>query len=350
MGIKKEGQNLYRIDAHVVRNGKEYRRRELFNGTKAKTEEKYLQLKKELRDGGNACSLTVAETFGEALRFYLDRNDAGKSMTYFKRLLADLGEVSISLLGERFDKYRQLLKSSIGQRTGKPISNGTINRYLTWAAAALNFAVRHGVIKENPLKHFQKLKEIPRDVILSDMDKRHLLNVIDREAHHLGAVVRFALQVPCRKSELVNMKKEDLDLFNNVIRVHNGETKNGAGIWKPIPPDMKEYFRAIPAGCQYLFYRQDKNGYHGLGDFKKAWKHCLKIAGVNDFRFHDTRHCSASALIDNGTPEQVVMSIAGWKTNMLRIYYNREPKKTLELVRFSPEHGHFMDTPKAEAL
>jgi integrase len=243
-----------------------------------------------------------------------------------------------------------LLKKSNVQRTGKPITNATTNRYLAWSKAALNFAVKHELIKDNPLCRFDKLKEIPRDVILTDIDKRHLLNVIDKEAPHLSAIVRFALQVPCRKSELVNMKIDDLDLFNNVIRVHNGKTKNGAGIWKPIPPDMQSYFRTIPAESQYLFYRQEKDGYHGLGDFKNAWLRCLRIAGINDFRFHDTRHCSASALIDNGTPEQVVMSIAGWKTNMLRVYYNREPKKTLELVRFSPNPGHFMDTPKVEEL
>jgi len=351
MAIIKKGQNLYHIDAHVLRNGQEYRKREMFNGTRAKAEDRYLQLKNELRDGVQTeSSLTVAKTFGDVLRFYIDRNDVGRSMSYFNSLLADLGEVSISLLHERFDKYLQLLKKSNVQRTGKPITNATTNRYLAWSKAALNFAVKHELIKDNPLCRFDKLKEIPRDVILTDIDKRHLLNVIDKEAPHLSAIVRFALQVPCRKSELVNMKIDDLDLFNNVIRVHNGKTKNGAGIWKPIPPDMQSYFRTIPAESQYLFYRQEKDGYHGLGDFKNAWLRCLRIAGINDFRFHDTRHCSASALIDNGTPEQVVMSIAGWKTNMLRVYYNREPKKTLELVRFSPNPGHFMDTPKVEEL
>ena len=111
---------------------------------------------------------------------------------------------------------------------------------------------------------------------------------------------------------------------------------SGAGIWKPIPPDMREYFRSIPAGCKYVFYRQDKKGnFHKLGEFKNAWISCLEKAGITNFRFHDTRHCSASALIDNGTPEQIVMSVAGWKTNMLRVYYHREPKRTLDMVCFS---------------
>jgi hypothetical protein len=47
-------------------------------------------------------------------------------------------------------------------------------------------------------------------------------------------------------------------------------------------------------------------------------------------------HISATNMVDNGTPEQVVMSVAGWKTNMLRTYYSRGDKKALGLVRFGP--------------
>jgi integrase len=350
-GIRPIGENKWRVVARVRVNGRIEHRQRTLEGTKEQSRELLAQFKREIRAGTNAeRSLTPIKTFGEALQFYLERNEAGRSMSYFKRLLADLGSISIAALGERFDKYLQLLKSSAGQRTGKPLSNGTINRVLAWSKAALNFVEERGLIKGNPLKHFKKLKETPRDVVMSDIDRQRLLDVIEREAPHLSAIVRFALQVPCRKSELVNLSTDDLDLFNNCIRVKNGETKNGAGIWKPIPPNMREYFQTIPSGCKHVFYRQDKNGYHGLGDFKNAWRRCLKIAGVNNFRFHDTRHCSASALIDNGTPEQVVMSIAGWKTNMLRVYYNREPKKTLDLVRFDRKCDSAVIAPKAEAV
>ena len=350
MAIIKKGPNLFRIDAHVLRGGRETRRRELFTGTRAQAEERLLQLKKELRDGVKAgCSLTAAETFGEVLKFYLDRHDVGRSIPCFNKMIADLGKTPLPFLAERFDSYLQVLKASKGRWTGRPLRNATINRYIAWAKAALNFAMKHRVIKENPIAFFDKMKEVPRDVVLSAIDRQRLLNVIEQEAPHLSAMVRYALQVPCRKSELIRMAVDDLDLFNKCIRVRNGETKNGAGIWKPIPPDMEDYFKTLPAGCRYLFYRQDSSGFHGLGDFKNAWKRCLRIAGIADFRFHDTRHCAATALVDNGTPEQVVMSIAGWKTNLLRVYYNREPKKTLDLVQFAPKLGHFLDTPKAEA-
>jgi len=72
----------------------------------------------------------------------------------------------------------------------------------------------------------------------------------------------------------------------------------------------------------------------GLGDFKKAWETIRERAGLPHIHFHDTRHVSATNLVDNGTPERVVMTIAGWKTNMLATYYHRAPKRALELVCF----------------
>ena len=74
--------------------------------------------------------------------------------------------------------------------------------------------------------------------------------------------------------------------------------------------------------------------------FKKAWAKCLRLAGISDFRFHDTRHISATNLVDNGTPERVVMAVAGWRTNMLSTYYHRAGKNSRALVTFAP-HADF---------
>src|SRR5690606_19756306 len=112
------------------------------------------------------------------------------------------------------------------------------------------------------------------------------------------------------------------------IRIRNGTTKNDQGCDKPIPPNMTAYFRSLPSDCPWLFYRQEMGLYHGLGCFNKAWYKCLRIAGIGNFRFHDTRHNAATALLDNGTPEQVVLTVAGWKTNMLKTYYHRDGKKS----------------------
>ena len=124
-----------------------------------------------------------------------------------------------------------------------------MNRLLEITKAAFNLGVALNLLKDNPITkiRFPKMKELPRDVIISDLDRQRLFNMIEKEAPHLLAIVRYALQVPCRKGELINMKKDDLDLVNNVIRVRAMNSKNDKGCWKPIPPDMVEYFRTLPA-------------------------------------------------------------------------------------------------------
>jgi len=84
------------------------------------------------------------------------------------------------------------------------------------------------------------------------------------------------------------MRREDLDLINNCIRVRNGTTKNDQGIWKPIPNNLISYFRNIPPESEYLFYRYviKHKEYMPLGDFKTSWKRVRKLAGISDFVFH----------------------------------------------------------------
>jgi len=48
--------------------------------------------------------------------------------------------------------------------------------------------------------------------------------------------------------------------------------------------------------------------------------------GLTDLRFHDFRHMAATRLIKAGLSERQVMEIAGWTTNMLSTYYNRDNK------------------------
>lgn len=343
---------MWLLDIRTWRNGKEYRKYEKFHGGEKAATERSFELKKKLKARAETqnSSLTFKK-FSEVLQYYLERHDVKGSKPYFRRLLDDLGGVELSFFKDKFDRWFQLTRQSKGLRTGRPLASATLNRYVAWSKAALNFSLLNRMIESNPLKCWTMLKEIPKDVSLSSEDQRRLLNVIESEAPHLSAITRYALQVPCRKSELINMRRGDLDLFNNCIRVRNGVTKNDRGINKPIPPDMLEYFCNIPQESDYLFYRQDWRGkFHPLGDFKTAWRRCLRIAGFEYLTFHSTRHISATALVDNGTPEQVVMEVAGWRQNMLRIYYNRQPKKTLELVRFSPQTGNKTGYIQAAAL
>lgn len=332
------GGHAYKVRARLRINGKIVQKQiTLTGGSREQAKAALEKLKAGLRAADGAGS-SLKTTLSEVLLFYRARHEIDpNSATYFNRLESELGNTATSELRSRFDLWFLELKTMPGAR-GKLLSGGTTNRFLAWTNAALNFAVRAGVIRENPIRHIEKSKEVPRDVSLSREQEIRFLNVIGRESPTLLPAVRYMLQVPCRAwSEVVTMRREDVDLFNSCIRVRNGTTKGGAGIDKPIPPDMVEYMRSIPPESDFVFWRKVNGKYRSLGRFSKAWARCTRLAGLAGLRVHDLRHVAASRMVDAGTPEQVVMQVAGWKTNMLRVYYCRNQKKALELVRFSPQ-------------
>ena len=48
--------------------------------------------------------------------------------------------------------------------------------------------------------------------------------------------------------------------------------------------------------------------------FEKSWRTALKSAGIEDFRFHDLRHSSASYLAMNNVSVRTIAEILGHKT------------------------------------
>jgi integrase len=333
MGIERLREGAFKINVRIRKAGRIIHRQTTLTGTREQAKAEFERMKAEIR-GTSERSL---KTFADALTFYIERHEIGKSKPLFDRLQADLGAVEVKDLADRFDCFLQLLKRSTAQRTGKPISSATINRYLAWSKAVCNFAVLHGLMKENPLRRFQRMRETPRDRILTADEQGRLLMALERVAPHLLPAVNFALRIPCRTNEIVNMKREHLNLFRNTITVPGALTKNGEPCTKMIPPDMLEYFHQLPKETDFLFHRRDADGrYHGLGDFKKSWHHALKEAGIQDFVFHSLRHCAVTSLRNAGTPDQAIHMLAGWKNgdHMMRTYYGFREEKLLNLVRF----------------
>jgi integrase len=128
------------------------------------------------------------------------------------------------------------------------------------------------------------------------------------------------------------LRREAYNAFTNTIYVP--ESKAGIPIYKPVPEELKEYFQGVPAACPWLFYRQDKDGFHPLGDFRKAWHSCLKAAKLQNVRVHDLRHVAASDLCAAGNSERAIMDIAGWKTPMLSTYWHKNSLRSAQTIKF----------------
>lgn len=350
--IRRTKTGKYCIEARVRVNGVIVTKQETIACSKEKAKTRHEELKTEIRVGlpagkSSLIANCTISTFGELLNLYKDYlSKCGKLSAPHERKInrvkTELGVSPLSGFADRFEAWLEIERHIVRDKNGKEIpgrkaSPAKINRSIEICRAAFNVGIKLKAVKTNPIDkdRFPKTKQIAKDAYLSPEQIKSFLTIVESERPHILQICKFALQVPCRKSELVNATKNDLDLINNVIRIKNGETKNDAGNYKPIPPDMISYFRNLPKDTDYLFFRRDDDGIcRPLGEFRRSYKYCLKKANISGITFHSTRHISATNLIDRGTPEQVVLTVANWKTNMLRDYYHREPKKALSLIKW----------------
>lgn len=356
MGVSKV-QTGWKVRVRLKKDGRIFTKQETFSGTKEQAKKRFEDLKALLREEMTGeRSLTLAgfgkslSTFSEVLSQYSERLSQmnrlsvthKRKIEYLKR---ELGSAPVQGFGDRFKAWLNIERSIVRNKNGAIIPGRTaspakVNRYIEIVKAAFNIAVDMKQVNSNPVDKilFPKVEQIAKDVYLSAAEINDFLAIVERERPHIYPITQFSFLVPCRKKELVNAKIEDLDLINNVIRLKNGTTKNKRGVFKPIPPEMLPYFRSLPNDTEYIFFRRDKDGKAlSLGDFRRSFQHCRKIFGREDIVFHDTRHISATHLVDNGTPERIVMTVANWKTNMLSNYYSKQEKKSFDHIQWKKE-------------
>ena len=346
--IKQTGTEVFFLDVRIKKDGKQYRQREIFHGNRKKAELRFWDLKKEMQAGadkGIRSFSTSITTFKNIIDYYLARNAIDRySRTYLNKLKSDLGNVEISEMRDKFDRYLLLLRKTKVRVTGKALTNSTINRYIAWAKAAVNCALRAGLVEKNPLQHFQKLPTRPRDRMLTEDEKARLIEVVKNEAPHIYPIVLFSLLVPCRRGELLSLKRTDYNMVTNTIHVPAEITKMKRPCIKPVPDCLTEYFRNIPAECPYLFYRYERGRYLSIGDFRGTWKKCLALAAIEDYKFHDQRRGAYTSLLLAGNLPHAVMQVSGHATDMSKVYFGRNEMNAAKSIVFD-EKGTLRGTP-----
>jgi integrase len=351
MAISKIGQNLWQIKISVRVPGKDYpvTKQEQFTGTKVDAqlrESELIQHIKTIQASSLKLQQLCIKNFEDLLSVYQENlrvtgklsTSHNKKIEFIKR---ELGHIQLSDFVSYFDEFIRVFRNATTTH-GTTRSEASTNRIITIVRAAFNFGIDAEYVDKNPITKakFPKGEEKARDRYLTSDEQARLLKAIREHRPYLLPFIRYNLAIPCRKSELIKAKKEQYNPFTNTIYIP--DSKADIPINKPVPPEMRDYFRNIPSDCPYLFYRQTKQGkFYPLGDLRKAWAYCLEKAEITDAHIHDLRHVSATELYSNGIPEREIMDIAGWKTPMLSTYRHKNSLITAQkLNRYFEQAGN----------
>ena len=296
------------------------------------------QIETEMRDGryiktAEAQKHTVSDLVERYIRDVLPRKvKVGRfyaiQLGWWKRQIGDvlLSELTPVLISE----HRELLSQTETIRKTKK-SNATVNRYLAALSTAISTAINEwGWMEENPLRKVSKLKE-PRGRVryLSD-EERELLLIACKESHNpdLYLTVILAMSTGGRQSEIWGLSWKCVDLKNGFITFE--ETKNDEPRSVPLTGHafelMMERSKVPRIDTDLVFpSRVDR---HKHFDFRRPFQMALKAAQIEDFRWHDLRHCAASYLVMAGVDMRTVAEILGHKTMQM----------TQRYTHLSPEH------------
>jgi len=221
-------------------------------------------------------------------------------------------------------EHIQLLKQEdihIGSPNNKNITKrtyATVNRYIAALSAMFTKAYEeYQWIAENPMRRIKKLKESRgRTRFLSDDELKRLLCACKQmDSPYIFVFVCLGLFTGARYNEILSLKKQDVDLRRGLIILNdtkNGETR-AVGIYAPLIPYLNDLMENPPLNqnSQYLFSRKDGKKPICI---RKKWNEVLKLAGIENFRYHDLRHTTASFLAMNGANTLDIAAILGHKT------------------------------------
>ena len=212
---------------------------------------------------------------------------------------------------------------------GKKRAPATVTSYMNALSAVLSLAVQEwGWLEDSPMRKATKPKE-PRGRVryLSDEERSAILKACRESSNPLlyPATV-MALSTGMRQGELMNLYWREpknppqfgawgvLDMGASRIVLHS--TKNGERRVVPLVghalEQVKELAKVRRLDTDLIF--PGKTNPSEPIDLRQPWETALKQAGIEDFRWHDLRHSTASYLAMNGASLSEIAETLGHKT------------------------------------
>jgi len=262
-----------------------------------------------------------------------------------------------------------VLARYVDERQAAGAKAASINRELAFLKRAFRLGYKATPPKVQRVPAFPMLKETNvRKGFLEDAQYDQLAAECAKEGLWLRAMLATYYNFGWRKSELLGLRVNQVDLFTRTIRLEVGETKNSQGRTVKMPEEVYHLISACThgkKGSDHVFSRTDGNP---VKDFRKAWqkvcvaagvgsmvcRKCGKVAtdkkrecGCEALRYeglilHDLRRTGARNLRRLGVGETTAMKIGGWKTRSVFQRYDIVSESDLT------EAARLLDVKRAE--
>ena len=290
---------------------------------------------------------------GEAIDRFLRELPEGKSTRNrdLKSILPlwkeKLGEVALKALSK--DDINPVIEGFSKTVRGAPGSAApaTVRRKVAMLSLVFQAAIKDwedGWLDKSPLERMRlpKIGRNERVRYLNEAERTALFRACKAsQSTYLYTVVVLAISTGMRLGEILGLRWELLDIGHERLVGHAQllKTKNDDTRGVPIADHALELLRELKATTQrdtgYVFVGPNKgaDGEERAIDIRRPWRVALKLSGIQNFHFHDLRHCAASYLVMGGVPLLEVAEILGHRTlAMTKRYAHLSSDHTAKVV------------------
>lgn len=316
---KREGRKGYYVD-YVDADGGRVRK---FASMDRRTAEQILRESERKRDrikGGLDPAVSndraVVEVW-EAFRAHLEATGRRpRTIGYYEGLIPGLlrivgAEKVKDLTPERAAAY-------VENRSAAGLSPRRINSGLTAVQTMLRWAVRRGMIGQNPLAYCDKVegRKVKARRPLEDHEIRKLL---DKSPLRYARIWRAFLGTGLRKGELIALRWRDVDIDKGLLCIRAETCKTRREDYLPLAPEVETVLREIMPG------EPDPEAFVFTNSIGKPWnprvllrrfKTCVKHAGIDPtgLDLHSCRQTFGTTLVAAGVDVKTVQTLMRHKT------------------------------------
>lgn len=208
------------------------------------------------------------------------------------------------LVAKRRAEYRRVGNADTPKRL---VSAATVNRTMTEPLRkVLRRAAKTWKVPVGEVEWSQHMLDEPQERV-REASEGEEVKIMAGLSRGYDKAVRFAFINGCRRMEIVGLRKTDVDFFSRqfTVKGKGGKSRvipmNDATfdlLWA-IKDDPTEYVFTYQAARTDARKRLVKGQHYRITDagLRSAMKRQTAAAGVENFRFHDTRHTAATRVL-----------------------------------------------------
>lgn len=336
--------------------------RDIYGNTKQKKSKKYATrdeaLKEEAKfklkqDEVSVLNTTMYDLYNAY--FFLDDSIINRESTLYTKEYRVRKYILPFFQNPKNNKYSDLSTIKVDKikkwkmwMNEKKLSLQTKKSLFNTFSSLMTYAVEKYSLEYNPLKLVENFKE-RNDKVIDEEKVRFMTNdeyriFIDEVDDDFKVVFHFLYEIGCRKGEMTSLKWKNVDFKNERVKLNTTfsrkrdgsltitNTKNGKDKYVDMSPklvdELKELYNTMSkldgfsddwfvfGGIKYISYTT-------LGRKKDETFQRLKDKGINitNITIHEFRHSSASYMISNNIPIEVIAYRLGDTPETIRRTY-----------------------------